>query len=87
VGTTILATSGRIRAVWVTLVPMIFVTITTTTAATEMITRHYWPPGASRFAIGSNIALIILILTCTLAIFVEAAITCWKGARSPHSAA
>jgi len=51
---------------------MCFVTLTTTTAAIQMITHHYWPPNASTFTVGANIALIILILSCAYTIFINA---------------
>jgi len=79
VGTTILVNSGKSRYVWVTLVPMLFVTFTTTTAAVQMITHHYWPPTASGFLIAANIGLIFLILGCSYTIFVQAFLSCRRA--------
>ena len=60
---------------------MVFVTITTTTAAIEMITHRYWPANASAFTVGANIGLILLILGCTYTIFANSLIVghrSWK---------
>ncbi len=69
VGTTILAHMKQWKYMWVTLVPMAFVTVTTVTAAAEMVLYHYWPKTASPFIVNTNIALIVVIVGCTLFIF------------------
>jgi carbon starvation protein len=40
--TTVLVINGRGRYAWVTLLPMVFVTTTTVTAANQMITGRFW---------------------------------------------
>jgi hypothetical protein len=47
-------------------------TITTTTAAVQMITHRYWPANANAFVISMNIGLIALILGCSYTILVSA---------------
>jgi carbon starvation protein len=80
IGTVMLINSGRARYAWVTLVPMAFVTLTTTTAAVQMITHRYWPPNASSFVVGSNVALIVVILALTYTVF-GAGLVAWKSNR------
>jgi carbon starvation protein len=76
VGTTFLMRSGRARYAWTTLLPLIFVTLTTTTAAFEMLSGRYWPQTASMFVIGLNDAMIVAILACAYLIFGSAARRC-----------
>jgi carbon starvation protein len=52
VGTTILINMGRVKYVWVTFVPLVFVSITTMTAGYMSVRDNYWPK-----AIGDNPAL------------------------------
>ncbi len=84
IGTCILVNTGKARYVWVTIIPMVVVTITTTTAGIQMITRNYWPATASRFAVGCNVGLIVLILGCAYIIFGAAALTCSKALKTPR---
>jgi carbon starvation protein len=79
VGTVLLINMKRKQYIWVTLVPMAFVTLTTTTAAVEMITHHYWPASASSLTVGINVAMIFLILLCTYTIFLNALIAGVRG--------
>ena len=69
IGTTILIRIGKKRYVWTTLAPMVFVTVTTFTAAAEMILNRYWPKTATPFIIRLNIVLIGIMSVCTLFIF------------------
>ena len=69
VGTTLLFEMKKIKYIWVTLIPMVFVTVTTLTAATEMIVYRYWPKTASAHVININITLITIMVGCTLIIF------------------
>ena len=87
VGTVILVGSGRARYAWVTLLPMVFVIITTTTASIQMITRHYWPASASPLVVGLNTALILVILSCAYIIFANAFWICLRSLRSAQPAA
>ncbi len=72
IGTVVLVRAGRKKYIWVTMVPFVFVTVTTLTAAFEMIRNHYWPKTATPFMIQLNIALIIIIVSCSFIIFVSA---------------
>ncbi len=69
IGTTILVAMNKRKYVWVTIVPMVFVTVTTLTAAAQMILYHYWPKSATSFTIHLNIALMAVMIACTLVIF------------------
>ncbi len=81
VGTSLLINLGRARYVWVTLVPMVFVTITTTTAAVQMITHHYWPATATPLIVGLNTVLIVVIVGCAYVIFAAALRHWWRALR------
>jgi carbon starvation protein len=72
IGTVVLTNMGKRHYIWVTVLPMVFVTITTTTAAVQMITHRYWPANANAFVISMNIGLIALILGCSYTILVSA---------------
>ncbi len=78
VGSTILVKTGKAKYLWVTLVPLSFVTITTLTAAFQMIVHHYWPKSAAPWMIQLNIALIFIMSACTFFIFGSAF---WKSMR------
>jgi carbon starvation protein len=78
VGTTILINSGRARYVWVTLVPLCFVSTTTLTAGFLSVRDNFWP-----MAVGSNPALnvqgyvnttcTVIMMICVVIILVSAA--------------
>jgi len=72
VGTTILVEMKKWKYLWVTLVPMAFVTVTTITAAAQMILNHYWPRTATSLVVNINIALIVVMVSCSLIIFLGA---------------
>ena len=72
VATTALITAGKARYAWTTAVPFVFVSITTLTAAYQMISNHYWPKSATLFMIRFNITLIVLMTLCSLVIFISA---------------
>ena len=63
---------GKRRFAWTTALPGVFVAVTTLTAAYQMIANHYWPKTATPFMIHFNIALIVLMVACSLIIFVSA---------------
>lgn len=69
IGTVLLIHMGRQRYIWVTLLPMVFVAATTTTAGVEMITHHYWPANANAYTVGINEGLIVFILGCAYFLF------------------
>ncbi|OIO38784.1 MAG: carbon starvation protein A [Candidatus Omnitrophica bacterium CG1_02_49_16] len=68
IGTTILIQMKKRKYLWTTLLPMIFVAVTTFTAAAQMILGHYWPKTASPFMIHLNITLICVMMGCALVI-------------------
>lgn len=72
IGTAILIRSGKARYSWTTAVPFIFVTVTTLTAAYQMIANHYWPKTATPLMINFNISLIVIMTACSLVIFAAA---------------
>ena len=47
VGTTVIINSGKARYAWVTLVPLVFITIIEMTAGYQNIRDNYWPLVAS----------------------------------------
>lgn len=72
-----LVRSGKARYVWVTLLPMIAVTITTTTAAVLMVTEYLrvlrgpkWTMDSTNAAISAT--LIVAIVACTVLIVIGA---------------
>ncbi len=69
IGAVILIKMQRQKYLWVVLLPMIFVTVTTLAAAAEMILNHYWPKTATPTMITMNIALIFLMVGCSFVIF------------------
>jgi carbon starvation protein len=75
VGTSFIINRGRIRYAWITIVPMIFVGVTTITAAILNIKNIYLPqafnPESSVQGI-INLALTVCILLCVIIIFANA---------------
>jgi carbon starvation protein len=76
IGTTVIVEMKKAKYVWVTLVPMSFVVVTTFTAAFQMIRNHYWPKTATPAIINLNIFLIGVMSLCSLFIFFSAAKKC-----------
>lgn len=87
IGTVFLVKTGRGRYAWTTIVPFLFVTVTTLTAAWQMIANHYWPKSAAPWMVNFNIALIILMVACSFVIFASAIqrILRHKGPPAPPS--
>jgi carbon starvation protein len=78
VASTVLVNAGRARYLWVTVTPMLFVAVTTTTAGIQLIIQRFWPmlrstDGALRFRGGLNTTLTIIMLTCVIVILADAA--------------
>ncbi len=83
--TTMLVNSGRGRYAWVTLAPMVFVTMTTLSAGALMIpqfiglmNRGVWGPVKT----GLNIALMVFVMACVAALVIQAAarwVAVWGG--------
>ncbi|MBM3264343.1 MAG: carbon starvation protein A [candidate division Zixibacteria bacterium] len=83
VGTTIILNYGRAKYAWITAIPMTFVTITTTTAAYQLITTVFWPlthlqdnPGEV-FRGYLDTVLTVIMMTC-LAVFMVTAVQKWR---------
>jgi carbon starvation protein len=72
VGTVILARMNQWKYLWVTVIPMSFVTVTTLAAAYLMIVHHYWPRSATSLTVQLNTALVIIMTGCSLFIFANA---------------
>ncbi len=72
IGTVILVKMKKTKYLWVTLIPFSFVTVTTITAAFQMIANHYWPKTATPFIINLNIFLIVVMVGCSFFIFLSA---------------
>ena len=75
VGTSFVINRGRIKYAWITIVPMLFVGVTTITAAVLNIKNIYLPQAfSSETAIPGiiNLALTLIILVCVLIIFLNA---------------
>ena len=83
VATTIIINEGKARYVWVTLVPLAFVSITTLTAGVLSVRDNFWPmaigPDATqRFEGWINTSLTIVMMGCVLVILTNAI---WKWRR------
>jgi carbon starvation protein len=83
VATTIIINTGKVRYVWVTLVPLAFVAITTLTAGVLSVRDNFWPManGADeslRFTGYVNTVLTIVMMVCVIVILANAI---WKWGR------
>ena len=81
VGTAFLLRTGRTRYLWVTLVPMAFVLVTTLTAAVRNITDNFWPKNNYLLA-GISVVLILLVVAVT----VESVVALIRLLKNPRSA-
>ena len=75
VGTSAIINSGKERYAWVTLVPMIFVAVTTLTASWLNITDNYLPahvPAGHNGAGLVNTILTMIMMVCAVVILIEA---------------
>ncbi len=87
---TVLVNAGRARYLWVTLLPMLFVTTTTTTAGVQLITGRFLPMArladrALAFKGRLNITLTVIMLSCVVVILVDTArrwIAVWRRTAS-----
>jgi len=82
IGSVILVSAKKAKYLWVTMLPFVFVTVTTLTAAFQMIYNHYWPKSATGFIIHLNIFLIAVMVGCAFIIFVGALKKGFESARS-----
>ncbi len=85
--TSIIINSGRARYAWVSLLPLAFVTTTTTTAGFQLVARFYNDAfgaaavPADRFKWGLNWVLTIVMLALVWLILVLSARRWWQGVR------
>jgi carbon starvation protein len=87
IGTTIIIRSGRARVAWVTVVPLVFLAITTLTAGYMSVRDNFWP-----MAVGPNPALHVqgyidavlatVMMICVL-IMIVTSVRLWKKALWP----
>ncbi|HXG53902.1 MAG TPA: carbon starvation CstA family protein [Vicinamibacterales bacterium] len=80
VATTIIINTGKARYVWVTLVPLAFVSVTTLTAGTLSVRDNFWPMAigansAKHFQGYMNTSLTLIMMVCVVVIMVNAV---WK---------
>ncbi|MCM8774923.1 MAG: carbon starvation protein A [Candidatus Omnitrophica bacterium] len=85
VGTVILAKMKKWKFLWVTILPMTFVAVTTITAGIEMIVNRYWPKSATSFTIQLNTALIVIIVGLSLFLFYSACKRCFSLLKDESS--
>jgi carbon starvation protein len=84
----VMVNAGRARYLWVVVVPMAFVTVTTTSAGLQLIDRFmilaHSPQPSDSFKGYLNVFLIIAMMLCVAIILVEA-LRHWIGpvARTP----
>jgi len=79
VGTTVIINAGRARYAWVTLLPMLFVSITTLTAGVLSVRDIFWPMAigvnpALHFQGYLNSILTVVMMVCVLVILASAAV-------------
>jgi carbon starvation protein len=75
VGTSYIINTGKGKYAWVTIVPMIFVGITTLTAGTLNIKNLFWPQIMQSDTMvqgGVNLVLTVIIMFCVVAILADA---------------
>jgi carbon starvation protein len=75
VGTTYIINRGRAKYAWITIIPLVFVGITTLTAAFENITNIYWPQmfvAKTQVQGIINFILTLIIIFCVLSIIFNA---------------
>jgi carbon starvation protein len=92
VGTTFLVNMGKARYAWITAVPMLFVGVTTITAAVLSIRDIFWPmtaKPATAFQGYLDSALMALFLVGVVLVLLGVARRCWRtlhGAAVPRDA-
>jgi carbon starvation protein len=84
IGTTFLINSGKLRYIWITVIPMSFVGITTITGGIKNLMNIYIPQmmvDTTRFQGTINTTLTLIILVCVVVIITEAGIKWVKLSR------
>jgi carbon starvation protein len=89
VGTTIIINIGKARYAWITVVPLVFVAVTTLTAGVLSVRDNFWPmaigPDPARHFQGYlNTTLTVLMMVCVVVILTNAAWRCVKVMRGRH---
>ena len=90
VGTSYIINRGKIKYAWITILPMLFVGVTTLTAGWQNIMNIYLPQAINaktRVAGAINLVLTVIIVICVLVILFDAVpkwIKAWQG-RQPSS--
>jgi carbon starvation protein len=72
VGTTYLLRSKKTRYLWITVIPLIFVAVTTLSAAVMNIYQNYWPKGLYALSI---ISAVLVVMVCL--VLIESAVN-WR---------
>jgi carbon starvation protein len=87
--TTWLVNTGRGRYAWVTLVPMVFVSTTTLTAASLMIPQFIGLAGKwGELKTGLNVSLMLFVILCVMALVLQAVtrwLAVWRGVAAIRS--
>jgi carbon starvation protein len=91
VATTILINLGRARYVWVTVTPLVFLTITTLTAGWLSVTTNFWPKAIGsdpdlRFTGALDSGLTLLMMLCVVVVLATA-VTKWIAVGSSGATA
>jgi carbon starvation protein len=79
-GTTIIIKMGKVKYMWVTLIPMIFMTVTTFSAAIELIGKFAAAAEVARdpFALWLNVVLLSMMVLLAVIILVDSGVR-WYG--------
>ncbi len=87
IGTSYIINRGKIKYAWITIIPMIFVGITTLTAGFKNVTNIYWPQAmeeSTRTGGVINLIFTVVIVICVWIILIDAVpkwIKVWRGKR------
>jgi carbon starvation protein len=87
VGTTIIVNSGKARYAWVTVVPLLFVAVTTLTAGVMSVRDNFWPMAVGpnselHFRGYLNTLLTVIMMVCVIVILANAFWKCLQVLRN-----
>ena len=91
IGTSYIINNGKIKYAWVTIIPMLFVGVTTLTAGFENIVNIYLPQAsnpATRVAGIINLTLTVVIIVCVFIILSDAApkwVKAWRERKEQQA--
>ncbi|MCK9618097.1 MAG: carbon starvation protein A [Lentimicrobiaceae bacterium] len=88
VGTTYIINRGKAKYAWITIVPLLFVGVTTFTAGLQNSINIYLPHFLNpemKLQGGINLGLTILILICVVVIIADAVPKWWKAIREQYN--